>query len=280
MKFRAVNQKIGFIGGGHMTRNFLAGLVTRPEIEAKQVSVFDRNPPKNEALARDFGVLISKSAKYLIENCDVLVISIKPQGLAKALIPLRTSFTENKPLVISLAAGTTLSSLEAILGENIAIIRAMPNMASKLGLGATGLLANSNVNASHRQIAQFFSDSVGISAWVDSDADIDSITALSGSGPAYFMLFIEHLAQVANDAGINHQDALRFATQTAIGAAKLVEQSEQSINTLIDSVCSKGGTTEQAVMQLNEDQLQKLVFNAFNAAKKRSQELANLAASA
>ena len=120
----------------------------------------------------------------------------------------------------------------------------------------------------------------GISAWVESDADIDSITALSGSGPAYFMLFIEHLAQVANDAGINHQDALRFATQTAIGAAKLVEQSEQSINTLIDSVCSKGGTTEQAVMQLNEDQLQKLVFNAFNAAKKRSQELANLAASA
>lgn len=269
-----MNQTIGFIGGGHMTRNFVTGLIACAEIKAEHLSVFDRNPPKNEALAHDFGVAISESAKHLIENNKVVVISVKPQGLQETLSPLMKTFVEYQPLVISLVAGSTLQTLEALIGKDIAIIRAMPNMPSSLGLGATGLLANSNVDAAQRRIAQFFGDSVGISAWVKNDADIDSITALSGSGPAYFMLFIEHLAKTASDAGLDHDDALQFAAQTAIGAAKLVQQSEQPINSLIDGICSKGGTTEQAVMQLKEDRFAKLVSNAFNAAKRRSEELA------
>ena len=270
-----VNQTIGFIGGGHMTRNFLGGLVARTEIDAAQISVFDRNPPKNTSLSQDFGVNIASSTLNIVETCDVVVISVKPQSLKETLEPLKKAFNQQQPLLISLAAGTTISSLETQLSDKLSIVRAMPNMASLIGLGATGLLANSQVDQSQRNQAQFLGNSVGISAWVTDDAGIDSITALSGSGPAYFMLFINALAEAASKAGINKQDALRFATQTALGAAKLVEQSDEPIGKLIEAICSKGGTTEQAILQFRNDELEQLVSRAFHAAKRRSQELAS-----
>ena len=258
-----------------MTRNFVGGLIARPQINAQQISVFDRNAPKNEALASDYGIGIASSAASLINDCDIIVIAVKPQGLKSAIAPLVSLFAEQQPLVISLAAGTTIKNLEALLNENLSIVRAMPNAGSLYGLGATGLLANSKTTNQQRELTQFISDSVGISAWVNSDADIDSITALSGSGPAYFLLFIDYLAKAANNAGIAQDDALRFATQTAIGAAKLIEHSEHSIGTLVDGICSKGGTTEQAVKQLKSDKLSEVVERAFDAAKRRSEELAS-----
>ncbi len=258
-----------------MTRNFVGGLVSRAEIHAKNVHVFDRNPSKNLALQNEFDISIGASASSIVENCDVVIISVKPQVLSDAVSPLKTVFSQHQPLTISLAAGTTLQTLEALIGSDTAIVRAMPNMAALIGLGATGLLANARVNEVQRNQAQFIADSVGISTWVKDDAGIDSITALSGSGPAYFMLFIDYLAQSAQRNGIDEKDSLRFAIQTALGAANSIQQSDGSIDELIDSICSKGGTTEQAIMQLKNDKLNDVVSRAFNAAKRRSQELAN-----
>ncbi len=257
-----------------MTHNFVGGLVKRAKMEPSSIWVIDRNPPKNQALQQEFGVQIANSINDLISQCDTVVISVKPQGLKDMVLDIADELQAHKPLILSLAAGITLSSLQNYISRDAAIIRMMPNLSSRIGLGASGLLANSNATEQQRELAQTISDSVGVSAWVNSDEDIDSITALSGSGPAYFMLFIQSLAQAAKDVGIPAEDAKRFATQTALGAAKLIETSDDSIETLIAGICSKGGTTEQAINQLHDDQLPAIVQRAFSAAKQRSEELA------
>ncbi len=257
-----------------MTRNFVGGMLARPQFSAENVWVFDRNPPKNAALHSEYGVQIADSLSGLVRQCSTVVVSVKPQGLSQMLSGIINDLKQHRPLLISLAAGTTIEKLETQIGFDLPIVRIMPNMASRVGLGASGLLANEHAQDNQRAQAQSISDAVGISAWVHNDQDIDSITALSGSGPAYFMLFIQALAQAASKAGIAHQDALRFATQTGLGAAKLIETSDLSIDALIDGICSKGGTTEQAVNQLKNDDLSSVVANAFYAAKRRSEELA------
>jgi len=210
----------------------------------------------------------------LVAQSSVVVIAVKPQVLKAVLTPLSSAFNASSPLIISIAAGVTANSIEQWLDGQFAIVRVMPNTPALVGQGASGLYANQHVSAEHRTISSTLINAVGSSAWVEREQDIDSITALSGSGPAYFMLFIKSLIEAATKAGLTPETAKQLAVKTATGAAALIDSSDLDLTTLMDNVTSPGGTTEQALLSFNESGLSKVVEDAFNAAKTRSEELA------
>jgi pyrroline-5-carboxylate reductase len=202
------------------------------------------------------------------------VIAVKPQVLEQVLTPLAEQLRATKPLIISVVAGITAQSIERWLGEPFAIIRVMPNTPALVGSGASGLFANAMVSPAQKLNAQQLIETVGTSAWVPNEADIDSVTALSGSGPAYFMLFMQSLVDAGVDAGLTPETAKTLAVATAKGAAELVESSDLSLQALIDNVTSPKGTTESALRAFHASKLPAIVNTAFTAAKIRSEELA------
>lgn len=266
--------KIGFIGGGNMATSLIGGLIEGGHA-ASNIIVYDPSSERTKQLAQQFQIHTSTDNSKLIKQSDVVVIAVKPQILEKVLQPLVGDFKSQRPLIISVVAGIRASSIEKWLEAEHALVRVMPNTPSLIGAGASGLYANQRVSDGQRSIASNLLNSVGNSVWLKTEADIDTVTALSGSGPAYFMLFIKSLIDCAVNAGVDEDSAKRLAVQTAIGAAKLVEQSEDSLQTLIDNVTSPNGTTEAAMKSFEHSNLQKVVADAFLAAKLRSQELAD-----
>jgi len=270
---------IGFLGGGHMTTGVIAGLLRSGDDASKiapsDIWVFDRNPDKLSSLGNNFGINTAVDNLEMVANADVLVLSVKPQALKEALVPLRDLMQEKQPLLMSLAAGIRCESIDSWLGGGFAIARAMPNMASAIGFGATGIFANQKVTSAQQQFASQLMNSVGITHWVKRESEIDLVTALSGSGPAYFMLFIEHLVKSAVAAGLDPQGAKMLALQTARGTTELIQASDKSIASLIDSICIAGGTTEQAVQSFRADRMDAMVAKAFAAAKIRAEQLAD-----
>ena len=269
-----VNQTIGFIGGGNMAASLIGGLVANGEFAGEKISVFEPNATKAQALAAQFGIHASVSNEELIARSSVVVIAVKPQILQAILSPLSAYFKAQKPLIISIVAGITSASIEHFLGGQYAVVRAMPNTPALIGQGASGLFANARVSDAHKSIANTIANAVGASAWVKSENDIDSVTALSGSGPAYFMLFLQGLIEAGEAAGLSAETAKKLAIQTATGAAQLVASSELPLQTLIDNVTSPNGTTEKALLSFKEANLKGIVGEAFSAAKLRSEQLA------
>ena len=257
-----------------MATSLIGGLVAKGDIHGQNISVFEPNADKAEALALQFGIHASTSNEALIARSSIIVIAVKPQVLQAALSPIAASFKEHKPLIISVVAGITSSTIETWLDSQFAIVRVMPNTPALIGRGASGLFANSRVTEDQKNATITITNAVGMSAWVNNESDIDSVTALSGSGPAYFMLFLQGLIEAGEASGLPTETARSLAVQTAIGAAELVASSELPLQTLIDNVTSPKGTTEQALLSFNDSNLKGIVGQAFNAAKLRSEELA------
>ncbi len=268
-----MNQTIGFIGGGNMATSLIGGLI-KTGINAKQIIVHEPNTDKANDLVDAFKIEVAATNLDLIERSTVVVIAVKPQVLQSILSPLADAFNANTPLIISVVAGITVSSIEQWLESEHAVVRIMPNTPALVGVGACGLYANQRVSKEQREISQQITDSVGKSAWLEIEQNIDAVTALSGSGPAYFMLFIKSLIDSAIDAGIEPETAKILAVQTAAGSAALIEDSNKNLQTLIDDVTSPGGTTEQALKSFKESKLPASVDNAFKAALLRAGELA------
>lgn len=266
--------KIGFIGGGNMATSLIGGLVDGDHATS-DIIIYEPNSDKAKQLARQFQVTIASDNTALIQQSDVIVMAVKPQVLQQVLSPLAESFNTHKPLIISVVAGIQISSIENWLNGQYAIVRVMPNTPALIGQGASALVANERVNQGQRSIAASLLASVGITVWLDNEMDIDNVTALSGSGPAYFMLFIKCLIDAAVNSGMEENTAKNLAIQTAIGAAQLVAQSEDSLETLINNVTSPNGTTEAALNAFAQANLPNVINHAFNAAKRRSQELAD-----
>ena len=262
-----------------MTTGIIAGLArsasVTDEIQLSRVFVFDRNPSKLSVLSEQFDINAVADNLELVANSDTVVLSVKPQALKDTLKPLASLMRKQQTLVLSVAAGIRCKSIDSWLGGGLAIVRAMPNMASAIGIGATGMFANHKVDTQQRSFATDLMNSVGITHWVEREADIDLVTALSGSGPAYFMLFIEHLIQSAIKAGLDPQGAKQLALQTARGTTELIQGSDKPIASLIDSICLAGGTTERAVQSFRADKIDSMVAKAFNAAKIRAEQLAD-----
>ena len=269
-----MNQTIGFIGGGNMATSLIGGLINTGDITAKQIMVFEPNADKAKELADTFGIEIAASNPALVERSTVIVIAVKPQILQSIISPLAEAFSVSKPLIISVVAGIPISSIEQWLEGDHPVVRVMPNTPALVGVGACGLYANQRVSREQRDISKQLTDSVGKSAWLEVEQNIDAVTALSGSGPAYFMLFIQSLIDSAIAAGIEPETAKILAVQTAAGSAALINDSDKDLQSLIDNVTSPGGTTEQAIKSFNDSDLTATVSRAFKAALQRSVELA------
>lgn len=270
---------IGFIGAGNMATSLIHGLINKGT-PGESIWASDIDTDKLHSLAGDCGINAA-TPEQTVQSADTLVLAVKPQvmeGVCKTLIDALPAGS-NKPLFVSIAAGITLSSLERWLGEDAAIVRCMPNTPALVGMGASGLFANARVNDTQRQTALQLMEAVGIANWVNQEADLDAVTAVSGSGPAYFFLFMEAMQETAIEMGLSAELARQLVYQTAAGAAELASQSDDDVAELRRKVTSPGGTTEQAIARFENGGLRELVRKALLAARDRSVELAGSAES-
>jgi pyrroline-5-carboxylate reductase len=270
-----INKTIGFIGGGNMTLAIAGGLLASG-LPARHVQVSEPLAEQRERLAKSLpGVDISDDNSAVASGADCVVLATKPQVLASVCSSLAVAVQKRKPLIISIAAGISSSDIDAWLGGNLSVIRVMPNQPALLQLGASGLFANSLADDEERELASSVMGAVGKVVWVDSEADIDSVTAISGSGPAYFFLLIDMLLKTGTNMGLDAAAARELAVQTAVGAAAMAEQTEDSMDDLIARVRSPGGTTAAALDSLDEQNVRAIFSTALAAAKNRAKELAN-----
>jgi pyrroline-5-carboxylate reductase len=263
---------VGFIGGGNMANSIIGGLI--PDILPNNaVHVFDPNEEQLQQLAAQYGICPCKNNAELVNNSDVIILAVKPQVMNAVLTPIQNDLKNKQPLIISIAAGITCQAIETLSDNHAAVIRVMPNTPALVQAGASGLYANQHVSTEQKNIAQTLMNAVGSAFWVDNEADIDAVTALSGSGPAYFMLFVQSLIDAGEKAGLPKDIAKQLAIDTCAGSAKLMSTSDLPIQQLIDNVTSPRGTTEQALLSFKKNQLSHTVAEAFDAALKRSKEL-------
>ena len=265
--------KITFIGGGNMARAIYRGLV-ESGFPAENIGVVDPSEAAQSAARASGLIRIAESATDADLSVDLIVLAVKPQITDIALSPLahRVSSTAT---VLSIIAGINSASLANLLGlpNDDAVVRSMPNTPALVGEGMTGLFSNSDQRAHGRILAERVMSAVGQCVWVSNESDLDLVTAISGSGPAYFFLFMESLADAAVELGMSPQTAHQLSVQTALGAAKLAQASDDGLAKLRENVTSPGGTTEQAIESFEASELRAIVMSATRAAKKRSIEL-------
>jgi pyrroline-5-carboxylate reductase len=270
---RVSDPKITFIGGGNMARAIYRGLI-ESGFPTENIGVVDPSEAAQSAARASGLIRIAESATNADLSADLIVLAVKPQITGIALSPLahRVSSTAT---VLSIIAGINSASLANLLGlpSDDAVVRSMPNTPALVGEGMTGLFSNSDQRAHGRLLAERVMSAVGQCVWVSNESDLDLVTAISGSGPAYFFLFMESLADAAVELGMSPQTAHQLSIQTALGAAKLAQTSDDALAKLRENVTSPGGTTEQAIKSFEASELRAIVMSATRAAKKRSIEL-------
>ena len=266
--------KITFIGGGNMARSLIGGLVS-DGFNPQHIHVSDPEPLCLQALADNYPINTHSSNIKAAQDCDVLILAVKPQQLQSVVRQLAPEWNADT-LLISIAAGIRLEDIARWLEQDAAaIVRAMPNTPSLVQAGATALYANNTVSTSQHELAESILRSVGLALWVTNEAQMDAVTALSGSGPAYFFLIMEAMEFAAVEMGLEPESARLLCLQTAFGAAKMALESEETSATLRERVTSPGGTTERALHELEDGGVRGLFENALVAAALRSRELAD-----
>ncbi len=258
---------ISFIGGGNMASALIGGMLERG-FAAAQIRVVD---PSIETCARlhgRFGVHAAVEMDRRVLDATVLVLAVKPQQMKEALTPLAGQLAHQ--LIISIAAGLRIQDMSRWLGGYTRIVRAMPNTPALIGAGVTGLYADESVDAPLREAATKILSSVGSVVWVDDEARIDGITAISGSGPAYVFYFLEALESAAQGQGFDEATARRLAIDTVLGAVRLAAASSEAPGILRDRVTSKGGTTAAALDSMAESGVFNAIVRAVVAAAQRA----------
>jgi pyrroline-5-carboxylate reductase len=264
---------LSFIGGGNMAGSLIAGLITDGWNPAS-IRVSDSDNRQLERLSQRFPIMTTSDNAQAVKDADVVIMAVKPQVMEGVASALAASVSSKQPLVISIAAGIPEAALRQWLGDKTAIVRCMPNTPAMVQSGATAMYANPFVTDEQRSIAESILRAVGIIIWVDDEAMMDAVTALSGSGPAYIFLFLEALQSAGRELGFSGETAYLLALQTVFGAAKMALESEEDAATLRQRVTSPGGTTEHAISTFQEGGFEKLVSKALHAAAERSRELA------
>ncbi len=263
--------KICFIGAGNMATSLIGGLIAN-NYPAGDISACDISAEQLQRLAARFAIATSEDSLQSAASANVILLSVKPQLMREVCTSLAALPKNPEQMFISIAAGVPETAIDSWLGSGRAIVRCMPNTPALMQLGATGLFANASVSDLQRQLAAQILDSVGISLWVDQESDLDAVTAISGSGPAYFFYFIELLEAAGVKLGLSAEISARLARQTALGAAHMAQQGD--LAELRAQVTSKKGTTEQAIISFQQNHLDQLVEQATAAAHRRSLELA------
>jgi pyrroline-5-carboxylate reductase len=266
--------QIAFIGGGNMARSLIGGLLAKGQ-PTEQLRVAEPYAAQREALARDFGIAVEADNLQAARGADVIVLAVKPQVMAEvcgglATLDRRTS----SPLYLSIAAGISLSNFARWLGDTAAVVRAMPNTPALIGAGACGLYANAHVSASQRASAEQILGAVGATAWIGDESQMDIVTAVSGSGPAYFFLLMEAMISAGIEQGLDPATAQRLVLQTALGAARMANEGSDPPKLLRERVTSPNGTTQAALEVFEREGLRSSVSKAIARATERGRELA------
>ncbi|SPA45494.1 pyrroline-5-carboxylate reductase [Cupriavidus taiwanensis] len=264
----------GFLGGGNMASALIGGLIARG-VPAGAIRVVDPFPEAQQRLARDLGVHAAAAPDAAFGASDVLVLAVKPQQFRDAAAQLLPHLPAGGRgnLVISVAAGIRLQDMQRWLGGHTRVVRAMPNTPALSGMGMTGLAAPAGLSAADRAIASAVAEAVGKCVWVDGDDQIDAVTAISGSGPAYVFYFIEAMQRAATEMGLSAEQGRELAVETFRGAATLAGQSPEPVATLRERVTSKGGTTYAALTAMDAGGIADAFVRAMHAAAARGKEM-------
>lgn len=265
--------RIGFLGGGNMARALIGGLIGRGT-SAAQLSVGEPGAQAREQLARDFKVQVSGDNRSAIDGCALIILAVKPQEAGKVVSEIAAELQSARPVLLSIAAGIQIASLTAWAGPGVPIIRTMPNRPALIGAGVSGMYAGPGLTADQRALAERTMQAAGRAVWVARESDLDVVTALSGSGPAYFFLLAELMMQAAIGEGLDPEAARQLAVGTLHGAGALAGASDGDLARLRQEVTSKGGTTQAALDAFAADDLTGVVAHALKAATRRSRELA------
>jgi pyrroline-5-carboxylate reductase len=264
--------RVAFIGGGHMARALIGGLI-RDGLPAAQIGVGEPDAQARAELAT-LGVRVSDDNAVAIRGAALAVLAVKPQHAGAVLRSLHGAMLQERPLLLSIAAGLRIADLALASPAGIVIIRAMPNRPALLGAGITALYAPPSVPAEQRELAQLIGRASGAAVWLRSESELDVVTALSGSGPAYFFLLAEEMARAAHCLGLEADTAARLASATLHGAGLLAAE-PGALSDQRAAVTSKGGTTERALRVLEDRGFQGLVAAAIEAGAARSIEIAD-----
>jgi len=262
-----------FIGGGNMARSLIGGMIN-DGCDPQAIRVSDPDSEQRQQMATAFGVQTSPSNREALQQTDIVILAVKPQVIEAVASEISDTVQQHKYPIISIAAGIRTEDLERWLGGECAVIRAMPNTPALVGSGATALFANSAATGEQRDLAEFIMRAAGLTLWLEDEQLMDAVTALSGSGPAYFFLLMEALENAGCDAGLPRKTARLLTLQTAFGAAKMALESSDDSATLRKCVTSPGGTTERAIAVLESGDFRALVNSAIQAAQQRADELA------
>lgn len=265
-------RKIGFIGAGNMATALAGGLLARGWSPA-DIALSDAQPVQLNPHA-ERGLFTTTDNRELLQHAEVLVLAVKPQVMSAVLKPLAELAQQRRPLVISIAAGIPVASLEHWLGGALPIVRAMPNTPALVQAGATGLYASPAVSAAQKADAEAILGAVGLTLWVEDESLIDAVTAVSGSGPAYFFYVMEAMMAAGRDLGLDDRTARALTLQTALGAAQMAIAADVGPEELRRRVTSPGGTTERAVAVFDEAGLKNIFSRALKACAARGAELA------
>jgi pyrroline-5-carboxylate reductase len=263
---------LAFIGGGNMAIALISGL-TRRGLPGERIVVADPVPEALHRLQADYGIRPAADNVSAVKDAQIVILAVKPQFLHSVAAQIAPHLSADA-LIISIAAGIPHAALTRWLGAHNTLIRTMPNRPAFNGCGATALYAPAAVGAEHRTVAQAIMAAVGITVWVEQESQLDTVTALSGSGPAYFFLLMEALEAAAHARGLPAAVAHELTVQTAFGAAQMAKQSLEPLATLREQVTSRGGTTAAALAVFEAAGLRAIVAQAVAAADLRSGELA------
>ncbi len=267
--------KLTFIGGGNMASSLIGGLIA-DHLDPASITVSDTNPDVLERLRERYGVHIAADNVEAAVEAEVIVLAVKPQILHEVCTGLAGLLQTRAALVVSVVAGVRCEDISRWLGGEVAVVRAMPNTPALVQTGATALYANAAVSENQRDLAESILRAAGLTLWVDDEAQMDAVTALSGSGPAYFFRMMESMEAAGVGLGLSEEAAHLLTLQTALGAAKMALESSEPVAELRRRVTSPGGTTEQGLRVMDEHDIDALFFRVLKAAHDRSRELATL----
>jgi len=263
-----------FIGGGNMATALIAGLINN-QIKVENIRVVEPNIEKRKWLSERYSIKATAQVNSNDLRADYIFLCVKPQVIKNVCSEIKSKLTESKAIIISVAAGITTTQLETYLETKNIIIRCMPNTPALIGLGATGIFSAKELDEQQQKVITQIFTSIGVVVWTFKEQAIDAITAISGSGPAYFFRLIEAMQSAAIDLGLSSEDAKKLVQQTALGAAQMAKDSSLEVQILREQVTSKGGTTAAALNSMNENNFDSIISNAIKKAHQRSIELAN-----
>jgi pyrroline-5-carboxylate reductase len=268
-----MNIRAAFIGGGNMGGALVRGLIAHG-LPAQNIAVGEAVQARRIALADELGVHVTADNREAVQGADVVVLAVKPQDMASTVQPLAAGLAQRKPLILSIAAGIRVADIAGWCGPGVPVVRAMPNRPALNSAGATAIHAPAGLGAAHRELAEQVLGAVGTTVWVAEEDALDVVTALSGSGPAYFFLLAELMTDAAVSLGLERGSARELAIQTLFGSGRMARDSDGDLARLRAEVTSKGGTTEAALRSFDAANLRGIVAAALGAATERGREMA------